>query len=726
MTKFFAAGASLLVLAIATPAVAQSTFGGLEAATTDQNAAGAAGPTSSAAPEVIVTAPLQQSERDVLQGTSVLTGEALTRSLRPSIGETLARLPGVSATSFGPTASRPILRGFQGERIRILTDGIGSIDVSNTSVDHAVVINPLLAERVEVLRGPSALLFGSSAVGGVVNVVDTRIPRSAPANGYRLSGIANYGSAANERSISGAGDVAVGQHLVLHADGSYLKTDDLGIGGYALSPAARRAALGQVGLPQDTDEPIDFAASAAIRDKLPNSSSKTWTAGVGASIVTDTGSLGVSYSHYDSVYGIPIRYATAVGQEQEAPRLDVAQNRVDLRGEVETGGGFVDRIRVRVGHATYRHFELEEDGSVGTAFYNNGTEGRLEIVQARQGAWSGASGVQYLNRLFDVKGEEAFLPRNETNQTGLFTVQQFDFGSFKAEGGLRYEWTDLTAKNDPDSRFFIGRRSFGALSGSLGGSFGIGDSIRVGLNGSRTERAPSAEELFANGGHAGTQAYELGDPNFRLEKSWGLEATFHAHTSRLNLDASAYYNWFTNYISENQADASQCEAGAARYGAAGRAVDLPCFQYRQGKARYYGFEADLSASLFTLGATRINADILGDYVHANIVDVSPVPRIPAPRVLGGLEAQGDKFTARAEVEHVFEQNRIAAFETPTNDYTMVNASVSLSPFGRSSKTQLVLSANNIFDVTARRASSFLKDFAPLAGRDLRATLRFGI
>ena len=733
MIKFFATGASLFALAIASPSFAQSASGGTGATNTDQSATAAAVPTSSRAPavgpEVIVTAPLQQSERDVLQGTSVLTGEALTRSLRPSIGETLARLPGVSATSFGPTASRPILRGFQGERIRVLTDGIGSIDVSNTSVDHAVAINPLLAERVEVLRGPSALLFGSSAVGGVVNVVDTRIPRSLPEDGYRLNGIANYGSAANERSISGAGDVAVGQHLVLHADGSYLKTDNLRIGGYALSPAARRAALSQVGLPQDVEggeEPIDFAASAAIKNKLPNSFSETWTAGVGASIVTDTGSLGVSYSHYDSFYGIPIRYATEVGQEQEAPRLDLVQNRVDLRGEVETGGGFLDRIRVRIGHANYRHFELEEDGSVGTAFYNNGTEGRLELVQARKGAWSGASGVQYFNRLFDVQGDEAFLPRNETNQTGLFTVQQLDFGALKAEGGVRYEWSDLTAKNDPDARFFVGRRTFQALSGSLGASYGIGDSIRIGLNGSHTERAPSAEELFANGGHAGTQAYELGSPDFRLEKSWGLEATFHAHTDRVNFDASAYYNWFSNYISENQVDSAVCEAGAAQYGAAGREVDLPCFQYQQAKARYYGFEADLSASLFTIGTTRINADVLGDYVHANIVDVSPVPRIPAPRVLGGLEAQGDKFTARAEVEHVFEQNRIAAFETPTEDYTMVNASIGLSPFGRNSKTQLVLSANNIFDVTARRASSFLKDFAPLAGRDLRATLRFGL
>ncbi|RSU72927.1 TonB-dependent receptor, partial [Sphingomonas koreensis] len=245
--------------------------------------------------DIIVTAPLQQSETDVLQGTSVLKGEALTRDLRPSLGETLSRLPGVSATSFGPSASRPILRGFQGERIRVLTDGIGAIDLSNTSVDHAV-IDPLLAERIEVLRGPSALLFGSSAVGGVVNVIDTRIPRTRPENGYRLNGIATYGSAANERSIAGAADVAVGPYLVLHADGSYLKADDLRIGGYALSPAARAAALSQVGLPQDVapgEDPIDFAASAAIRGKLPNTAAETWTAGVGASIITDTGQLGV-------------------------------------------------------------------------------------------------------------------------------------------------------------------------------------------------------------------------------------------------------------------------------------------------------------------------------------------------------------------------------------------------------------------------------------------------
>ena len=731
MKSLLLGAAAFSVFAAAAPAAAQdypasSPAADPAASPTAQSQVPTSSRAAAVAPDIIVTGVLQRSENDVLQGTSVLTGEALTRDLRPTIGETLAHLPGVSATSFGPTASRPILRGFQGERIRVLTDGIGSIDVSNTSVDHAVIIDPLLAERIEVLRGPEALLYGSSAVGGVVNVIDTRIPRSVPGQGYRLNGIATYGSAANERAISGAGDVAVGRHLVLHADGSYLKSDDLRIGGYALAPSARAAALSQVGLPQDVEdgeEPIDFAASAAIRDKLPNSFARTWTAGVGAAIVTDTGNLGVSYSHYDSFYGVPVRYATAVGQEQEAPRLDVVQNRYDLRGEVDASGGFLDKIRVRLGHADYRHFELEEDGSVGTAFYNNGTEGRLELVQAKRGGWQGASGVQYFNRIFDVVGDEAFLPKNETDQVGFFTLQQFDFGAFKAEGGVRYEHSDLAARADELDRFFAGQRHFDAVSGSLGASYGLTDAIRIGVNASHTERAPSGEELFANGGHAGTQAYELGSPDFRLEKSNGLEATFHVHGDRFNLDAAAYYNWFKNYISENQTDQAVCQAAAAP---SGREVDLPCFQYQQARAHYYGFEADASATLFAIGGYKINGDVLGDYVHANIVDQGPIPRIPPARVLGGIEAQGDLVTARGEVEHVFEQNRTAAFETPTDDYTMVNASLSVKPFGPDSKTYVLLSANNIFDVVARRSASFLKDFAPLAGRDIRVSLRFGL
>lgn len=675
--------------------------------------------------EVIVTGVVAHSERDVLSGTSVLSGAELTRNLLPTIGDTLARQPGVSATSFGPNASRPVLRGFQGDRIRVLTDGIGSIDVSNTSVDHAVVINPLLAQRIEVLRGPAALLYGSSAVGGVVNVIDTRIPRIVPDKGYTLDTISTYGSAANERSVGGSANVALGKQFVVNANGSYSRTDDLRIGGFALTPERRAEALATSLLPFDPTDPdrIDFAANAAIRGRLPNSASETWTAGVGGTLITDRGTLGISYSHYNSFYGLPLRYATQLGQEQEGPRLDIRQDRIDLRGEVDTGGAFIKTLRLRAGYAAYRHAELEPDGAVGTTFFNKGVEARLEIIQTRRGAWLGASGVQFSNREFNVIGDEAFVPRNATAQTGIFTQQQLDFGRFKAEAGARYEWTDLSSRSDiGDLRYFRGDRRFGAFSGAVGASYGVSDAVRIGLNLSRTERAPSAEELFSNGAHAGTQAYELGNPDFRLEKSWGLEATFHAHGDGYSFDASAYYNWFSNFISDNQTDQAVCEAAAAP---SGRDVDLPCFELTQGDARYYGFEASGSVKVAQLGAYAINVDALGDYVNATLTNRGPAPRIPPARVLGGIEAQSDRLSGRIEVEHVFAQGRLAPFETRTRDFTLVNFSAQFKPFA-DKETTLTLSANNLFDVDARRHASFLKDFAPLAGRDIRVTVRFAL
>ena len=232
--------------------------------------------------DIIVTAPYERSRQDILSGTSVLQGEQLTQALRPTIGETLASTPGVSSTSFGPNASRPVLRGLQGERVRVLTDGIGSIDVSNTSVDHAVVIDPLLAERVEVLARPAGTALRiRGRVGGVVNVIDKRIPRAIPNEPIHVDALATYGTAADERSIAGAADVPVGDKFVLHADGSYLKSNNLDIGGYVLSRRARATALANAGSedPAQIADGIDFAENASLRGKLPNSQSETWTAG---------------------------------------------------------------------------------------------------------------------------------------------------------------------------------------------------------------------------------------------------------------------------------------------------------------------------------------------------------------------------------------------------------------------------------------------------------------
>jgi iron complex outermembrane receptor protein len=717
------AGCSVLALALsaaAAPALAQ------DSQPTPATAQDASTPVAPPSPqrgnahaqtssEIVVTGASQRDRLEMLSGVSVVQGAELTQALRPTLGETLARTPGVSATSFGPNASRPVLRGLQGERVRILTDGIGSIDVSNTSVDHAVVVNPLLAERVEVLRGPATLQYGSAAIGGVVNVIDKRIPRVVPDEPIHADVIATYGSAANERSGAGAVDVPIGSKFVVHADGSYLKTGDLRIGNYVLSPSARATALANAGT-EDADQladGIDFAQNASLRGKLPNSQNKTWTAGLGAALITDGGNIGVSYSHYDSVYGVPDRYAIRPGEGQEGPRLDLAQDRVDLRAEVQTGGGLLKSIRARAGYATYRHYELEEDGSIGTAFYNKGLEARIEFVQADRGAWHGASGVQYFSRNFNVVGEEAFLPKNTTEQFGVFTLQQLDFGALKFEGGARYEHTALTAKPGPDQpQFYQGERTFDAVSASLGASYGLSSDWRLGINASRTMRAPSGEELFANGPHGGTQAYEIGNPDFKLERSWGLEGVLRGKGQGYSLEASVFYNWFDNFIYDNL-------AGGVEDG-------LPVYRSAQAKARYYGFELQGSANLAKLGDMDLVADGLADYVHANIVGVGPAPRIPPLRLLGGLALKGTKFDVRGEVEWNDSQKRVTDFETTTGSFTLVNAELNIRPWGDERPLSFALSANNIFDVDARRHASFLKDFAPLAGRDFRITARASI
>lgn len=663
--------------------------------------------------DIVVTALIPRRQGDILSGTTVVSGDQLTRELRPSIGETLARQPGVSATSFGPNASRPILRGFQGERVRILTDGIGSFDVSNTSVDHAVAINPLTADRIEILRGPSALLYGSSAIGGVVNVIDSRIPRRVPDEPVHIDALANYGSAANERSGSGEIEVPLTDKFVVHFDGSYSKTGNLDTGSYILTPTLRAQAAA-------SDE-AEIRDLASLRGKLPNSAGRIWEVAGGAAYIDAGGNIGVSFAHTDNFYGVPVRYSLDPDSEAEQVRLRMKQDRVDLRSEVAVNGGFLDSVRFRAGYADYQHQEIEDTGAVGTTFNNQSMESRLEFVQAKRGGWDGASGVQYFTRRFEVVGEEKFLPRNQTEQFGLFTLQSLDLGATRIEGGARYEHSKLSADAD-DSLFFDGRsRSFDAVSGSLGISQAILPDWRIGLNLSRSERAPSAEELFARGNHAGTQAFELGNADFGKEKSWGVEGTLRGSGAGYSFSLAAYHNWFSGYIYESVAPDSVCQTVNG-----GEDLEFPCYAYAQADARYYGFEVEGSVTLATVGTTKIAIDGLADYVRATIKGSGPAPRIPPLRLLGGVEAQGDRFSARAEVEHVFDQDRVTDFETPTDGYTMVNASLSFKPLAGNDRTTLMLSANNLFDVEARRHASFLKDYAPLAGRDIRVTARFSL
>ena len=695
----------------ATPALAQQPSGPAA-----QAPHGAAGHQHDDHNEIVVTGVLR--DLDLLAGKSVLSGEDLQRERRAQIGDTLVRLPGVSATSFTPGASRPVLRGFQGERIRVLTDGIGSIDVSNTSADHAVTIDPLTAERVEVLRGPAVLLFGSQAIGGAVNVVDRRIPRAVPENGYHVDVVGGLGSAADERSVGGAVDVGLGNSgFVFHLDGSYLKTDDLRAGGHVLSAslraeqrelAAEAISEGELGEAEEAEE------LANLKGKVPNTATEQKSYGAGIAYIKGPLSIGVSAARFESDYGVPTRPGAEHHHEgdegeveeegKEGPvTIGLRQNRFDLRGEYALEGGFLEAVRLRAGASDYKHTEFEGD-EVGTIFRSDGVEGRLELAQRERNGWQGTSGVQYFKRDFEAVGAEAFLPPNKTSQMGLFTLQEMTFGPIELEAGARYERTNVR------SRTIDQRRNFNAFSAAAGASYEVAESARVGLNLSRTTRAPSAEELFSNGPHVATQAFEIGNPDLKKEKSLGGELYFRLDRPAYSFAVTGFVNRFDDFIFETET---------------GEEIDeLPVFQYLQRDATYRGIEIEGSARLFETGGVRFVADGVVDYVRAGIKGGGPVPRIPPLRMLAGLEAQAGAWDARAEVEWVDDQKRVAAFETPTDGFTLVNASIVWHPLGERNETSVMLSANNIFDVEARRHASFTKDFVPLAGRDIRLSARF--
>ena len=732
LSSLLSCGSALAALVLAAPAFASD-----EAP--DGDPGGAHG---QPAPGIVVTAPYERARDTVAAAVTVLQGDALQLQLRSTIGETLARQAGVSASFFGPNASRPILRGLDAERVRVLTDGIGSFDVSNTSVDHAVAINPLLADRVEIVRGPAALLYGSGAIGGVVNMRDLRIPREVPEGGPHVDAVAGYASAARERNVGASVNVPLGSGFVAHADGSFFKSSDNRSGGFVFSRELRAEAAEEGG---------EAAEDARAFRRVANTAARTWDVGGGLGWIGQSGaSFGFAVSHLRNRYGIPNGlelghdehheeehdddhvellaeehgddhdddHAHDEGHAHEDLTLQMRQTRIDLRGAVPLGGAF-EELKVRAGWADYRHDEIETTGEVGTSFFNKSWEARAELVKAARGGWRGATGLQVFSRNFRAVGEEAYVPANETRQFGLFTLQELDLGTLRLEASGRFEHSTVR------SAAIGAKRTFNAVSLSGGISAPLSDQWRLALSVARVERAPSAEELFANGAHSATRAYEIGNPGFHKERQVGLEAVLRGRGKGWRIEVSSFLNRFNNFIS------------LAPTG--GEEDALPVFRYSQRGARFYGFEVEGAVTLAQIGQTRIEAMGLVDYTRATLLgggacagagggsggEAGAVPRIPPLRLIGGLEASGGAVGGRIEVERAAPQRRVAAFESATPGWTMVNASASWKPFGPNTATTLLLQANNIFDVEARRHTSFIKDVAPLFGRDIRISLRIG-
>lgn len=690
-----------------------------ESTTTDSIAAAAPTPGSAAAAhpdtdQAIVVTGVRRVAGDVLGGVTVLDQEKLIHDVRPSIGDTLASQPGVAASSFGPTASRPILRGLSGERVRILVDGIGSLDLSASDPDHAVAINPLTAERIEVLRGPSALLFGSSAIGGVVNVIDTRIPRKVPDGPVAVNAFAQYGSAADERSGNLSVDVPLGGHFVAHADGSYSRYDDLDIGGFVLSKPLREQALA-------SPDP-EIRALADLKGTLPNTAGRADDGAVGLAYVDGGLNIGLSYNHHDARYGVPIRYSLDPAIEAEEPVIDAHQDRGDARVNVPIGGGFLDLFEFRGGISKYHHDELEK-GSIGSSFFSNGGEMRADVVQANRGGWGGTTGVQYLDTDARIRGDEKYLPDSTDKQLGLFTMQSLVRGPMRLEGGLRVEFANLHAdadealaqQGDELGLSEIGSmpfaRDFTAVSGSLGANYQIVGGWHAGLSVSHSERAPAIDELFSFGPHGGSQQFLIGDPDLSKERSNSVEISVHRTSGPIHLQGSLYYSRFGSFI-------YQAPTGAVQDG-------LPVYAYAQGKADYYGFELQSDARFGKAFGIDWGGELVTDGVKATIKDYGPAPLIPPLRIIAALTGSYRQVDGRLEVEHAFAHDRTAPIETDTPGYSLVNASFDWHPFAANPELTVSLQADNIFDVDARASTSVLKDYAPLAGRDIRLSARIG-
>lgn len=711
-------GTSILSLAIAAPALAQdtsqppATSASTEEATSDDlhdrrlDSYG----------QIVVSAQgLKQF--DLLAGTSVLEGDDLQRNLSGPIGEVLAKLPGVSASGFAPGASRPILRGFSGERVRTLIDGIGTIDASNTSDDHAVAIDPLTAERIEVLRGPAVLLYGSQAIGGAVNIIDKRIPRRLPAEPIHIDALAGFDSVNDQYQVAGSVDAPIGGGFVVHADGSYRDAGNLSIPGYVVSEALRADLLADAEEEEaegHLEEAAELREIADQRGVLPNSYARTWSANVGAAFFAGDSNLGASAGWFDTTYGVPARPGAGhaheegeggeEGEEEAAPvSIGLKQFRADLRGELALGGSFLDRLVTRVGYTDYTHTEFEGD-ETGTVFDVTGIEARAEFVQNPDAPVRGSFGAQYYFRDFDAIGAEAFVAQNRTDQFGLFALQEFDVGPVHLEAAGRYERTSVRS-----AELGIGR-DFDGFSGALGLAYETARGLRFGVNGTRVQRAPSGEELFANGPHIATQAFEIGDPDLTMEKAWGVEAYVRGRIGPAQVSLAAFRNWFDDYIFLN--------------GTGEEEDGLPVFRFLQADADYMGVEGEISLPFYDQGGLRLVAEASGEYVHAELRDGTPLPRIPPLSLSGALAAETEAFDARVEVEWFAEQDRVAAFETPTEDFAFVNASLGWKPLRGPDSVTLLAQVDNIFDAEGRRHASFTKDFVPLAGRNFKVSARF--
>lgn len=630
-------------------------------------------------PTIAVTGnPLGVDSDELVVPISILNGRELSLKRESTLGDTLNGIPGVAATHYGPNASRPIIRGLDAERVRIMQNGVGILDASSLSFDHAVTIDPLVIEQIDVIRGPAALLYGGSAVGGVVNAIDHRIPTE------KLEGItgraeARAGGADSQNNVAGVVDVGNGK-FAIHGDAYTRKTSDLDIKGYAVSTRKNRAD----GTPRENP------------GKLVNSGASGEGGALGASLTFDNGYLGASYSGFNSNYGTVA---------EPTVRADMKSDRWDLASEFRDLEFVVDRLKVKIAHTDYQHQEIES-GVVGTTFKNSGVEGTLEAGHAPMGSLKGILGFQFQNSNFEALGEEAFVPAVNTQSKAFYMYEELPIDSLKLSFGSRIEHTSVDSSTS--STFGAGQNnSFNPNSFALGGLYTLNSNWSLATNLSHNERAPSYFELYANGAHLATGQFEMGNSRFKKERSNGIDTQLRWKAGQNNFSAGAYYTRFSNFI------------GLLDTGLVEPSANLPIAQFSAFAATFKGLEAEGKFNLID----NLDLTIRGDYVRAtNRDNGDALPRITPLRLGTGLHFQKSSLGVRLDMQHAFKQSRTAQNELATNGYTDMSALVSYK-LPTKLNIELFAKANNLLNQEIREHTSFLKDISPAGERSVTFGLR---
>ncbi len=662
--------------------------------------------------EIFITAdPFNHNLLEHGRPASVLSTEDLKIQTETTLGETLDQEPGVFSSYFGPGASRPIIRGNSGDRIRVLKNGVGTLDVSNTSEDHAVSANPLAMTSVEVLRGPETLLYGNSAIGGVVNITDGSIPESSI--GKPLRSILDFRLGTADQERSGAVLLEGQQGSVnWHFDYFHQDTDDIDIPGFAESAALRAE-----------EEAEGEEHEQESEGTLENSATRSQGVTLGSSYVWDRGFFGVAVSSNNSNYGVPGHaheeeeegdadedHEEEHHEEEAGVAIDLDQLRVDLRGRVDKVHPDIQSVKFKLGASSYEHKELEGE-EVGTRFEQDALEARVETNHTLLAGLDGVIGVQVQAHDFDVVGEEAFLPHVDTFAPALFLFEEVPLSDrLKAQGGLRYDFISYDAENFSTEQFHPWALSTGLLWDPTGH-----DDYSVGLSFAFTQRAPSESELFANGAHIARQIVELGDTDLGVERSTGFDLTLVKNTGIVTGGLTLFTQNYQDYI--NLSTDGEEQDG------------LPLYQYRAIDALLWGVETEAKLhlhDLLDLWSHDLDLTFQLDFVRGkNKSESSELPRIPPLRTILGFEYQfKNYFDARIENVLVAEQDQVARFERATDNYSLLNAHIRYRlPSTEHCALSLFLRGTNLTDEEARVHSSFLKDLAPLRGRNVLFGIR---